>query len=313
MTKAAIGPTPAIEWPTLALAPLIYGAFGLLTWNHEVIPWWLVVPLAGYLLTWHGSLQHEVVHGHPTRWPLLNEALVFPSLWLWLPFRLYRQQHLTHHRDEDLTDPQRDPESYYVTRQTWGRLGPLTRGLLTFHNSVAGRLLLGPLYSWARLYLEEAARLAKGDTRHLGIWLLHGLAVAPVLIWVIAVCGIGFFEYLLLFVYPGISLTLLRSFLEHRARDKVAERVAVVEAGPLLSLLYLNNNLHAVHHAEPSMAWYRLPAYYRAHRRDILADNEGYLYQGYHQVIGRYLLRPKEPVLHPLESATPAPVLTAAQ
>ena len=117
-----------IEWPTLAVAAIIYSIFGLLTWFYDALPWWLVLPIGGYLVAWHGSLQHEVVHGHPTPWRWFNELLVFPSLWLWQPYAVYRESHLTHHRDEHLTDPRHDPESFYVTPETWARMGPLRRG-----------------------------------------------------------------------------------------------------------------------------------------------------------------------------------------
>ena len=116
----------SVEWPTLAVAVAIYGGFGLLTWFYHQVPWWLVLPLGGYLVAWHGSLQHEVVHGHPTRSASFNEALVFPSLWLWLPFSLYRDSHLTHHNDVALTDPVEDPESTFVARADWARRGPLS-------------------------------------------------------------------------------------------------------------------------------------------------------------------------------------------
>ena len=97
----------------------------MLTWWHAVLPWWLILPLGGYLVCLHGSLQHEAVHGHPTPWPVVNEALVFPSLWLWMSFRIYRDSHLVHHRNDILTDPIDDPESYYVTPQAWARMGRL--------------------------------------------------------------------------------------------------------------------------------------------------------------------------------------------
>ncbi|MDH3595249.1 MAG: hypothetical protein OEM93_10400 [Rhodospirillales bacterium] len=75
----------SIEWPTVLLTTATYGAFGLLTWNYDTLPWWLLLPLGGYLVALHGSLQHEATHGHPTPWPRVNELLVGPSLWLWVP------------------------------------------------------------------------------------------------------------------------------------------------------------------------------------------------------------------------------------
>ena len=288
-----------IEWPTVFLAVALYGSFGLLTWWHAALPWWLVLPLGGYLVCLHGSLQHEAVHGHPTPWPLVNEALVFPSLWLWMPYRVYRESHLVHHRNETLTDPREDPESYYVTPRVWAAMGPLRRAFLTANNCLLGRLIFGPLVAVWRHWSNEISRLRRGDRRHLPAWGLHFAGCALTLTWVMGVCGIPLGEYLLLYAYPGLSLTLVRSFLEHRARPEAEERSVLVEAGPVMSLLFLNNNLHALHHAHPGVSWYRLPALYRARRDELLAGNGGYRFDDYLDVARRYLLRPKEPVLHP--------------
>ena len=288
------------EWPSLLVALAVYGGFLVLTWNYHALPWWLVLPLGGYLVAWHGSLQHEVVHGHPTGKPFLDELIVYPSLWLWLPFHIYRQSHLAHHDNSQLTDPLSDPESFYLSQAEWQASSGLKRRLLAAHNSALGRLLLGPPVAVLRLLHGEAGRLRRGDFTHLGAWLWHLPAVVVVLVWVLGVCEIPLGAYLLLFVYPGLALTLLRSFLEHQAARDVAERTAIVESGPLLSLMFLNNNLHAVHHGAPALPWYRLPKVWRHRRDQILAANGGYHYRSYWQVLRRHFLTPKEPVLHPL-------------
>ncbi len=293
----------SIEWPTVLLGAATYAAFGLLTWNYDSLPWWLLLPLGGYLVALHGSLQHEAAHGHPTPWPRVNELLVWPSLWLWMPYRIYRKTHLLHHRDDYLTDPLGDPESFYMTPAAWARCGPLRRALAWSLNTLSGRLLLGPAVCTLRLYGSAAAALARGDTRDLGAWLLHLAAATLTLTWVIGVCEVPLAGYLALFAYPGLSLTLLRSFLEHQAHEAPGERSVVVEAGPVMSLLYLNNNLHALHHAEPGLPWYRLPARFRARREDLLAGNGGYRFAGYLEIAARYLLTPKEPPVHPLYHA----------
>ena len=288
-----------LEWPSLLVALAVYAGFLALTWNYHALPWWLVLPLGGYLVAWHGSLQHEVVHGHPTGKPFLDELIIYPSLWLWLPFQIYRLSHLAHHDNSRLTDPQSDPESFYLSLEEWQASGPLKRRLLAAHNTASGRLVLGPPVAVLRLLCGETRRLLRGDRSHLGAWFLHLPAVALVLVWVVGVCEIPLGAYLLLFVYPGLALTLLRSFLEHRAAEAVAARTAIVESGPLLSLLFLNNNLHAVHHAAPALPWYRLPRVWRHRRDQILATNGGYHYRSYWEVLRRHFLRPKEPVLHP--------------
>jgi fatty acid desaturase len=263
---------PAVEWPTVAVAAAIYTGYALLTLNYHGLPWWLVLAAGGFLLAWHGSLQHEVVHGHPTRWRWLNRALVFPSLWLWLPLEIYADTHMRHHNDALITDPIEDPESYYLSRHAWDRTEPVRRTLLRFNNTSLGRLLIGPLLAAWRLMAVESKALMSSDYHHAKAWLAHALGCVPVIVWVSVVCEIPFLAYLLLFVYPGISLTLLRSFAEHRARPAIGERMAIVESGPLMSLLYLNNNLHYVHHDEPQLAWYRLPARWRAGRDAILSE-----------------------------------------
>ncbi len=289
----------AVEWPTVAVAILLYASYGLLTLAHHAVPWWVVLPLGGYLVCLHGSLQHEVVHGHPTRFSWLNEALVFPSLWLWLPLRVYRESHLIHHRDENLTCPINDPESNYVLPETWARLGPVARAFRRVLGTVVGRMVLGPPFYVARLLRMEVNRLRSGDRSHLAAWAIHIPGAALVLWWAVGVCGIPLVEYVLLYAYPGVSLTVLRSYLEHRAVPKVGERTGLVEAGPVMSLLYLNNNLHAVHHAKPGVAWYKLPRLYRERRAEFLAANGGYRVPGYLEVVLRYLVWPKEPTEHP--------------
>lgn len=289
-----------IEWPTLAVALAVYVSFGLVTWSYHSLPWWLVLPLGGYLVAWHGSLQHEVVHGHPTPWRAVNEALVFPSLWLWLPYTLYRDSHLRHHNDVALTDPLEDPESTYVTAEDWACLSPASRALLWATKTLAGRMILEPLRCIWRLWRSEARRLAGGDTRHAVIWLSHGVSCALVLTWVVVVCRIPILEYVIFFAYPGVALTLLRSFLEHQAHERVGERTVIVEAGPVLSLLFLNNNLHTLHHIEPGTPWYNLPVRYRARRSELLEHNGGYFFNGYKEIVARYLFQPKESPVHRL-------------
>lgn len=282
------------EWQTLAVAATLYLAFAALTLNHGALPWWVLVLAGGYLTAWHGSLQHEVVHGHPTPSPGINELLVFPSLWLWLPFRLYRETHLKHHETEVITDPVDDPESYYVTPAEWATAGKPRRLFLMINNTLAGRLALGPLVCVKALVVEEIRRVLRRDYSHTRAWMMHACSCALVIGWTSGVCEMSPLEYIAWFAYPGLSLTLMRSFAEHQASFHHDERTVMVKCGPLMSLLYLNNNLHSLHHAEPRVAWYRLPARARVCPRD------SYVFRGYGEIAARYLFRSKEPVEYPL-------------
>jgi fatty acid desaturase len=288
-----------IDWPTIGLGAGVYLAFLGLTYFHTHIPWWLLLPLGGFIVGLHGSLQHEAVHGYPARSPLANLLIAGWSLWLWLPYGTYRRLHLQHHIDEQLTDPLRDPESNYVTAAQWGRMNPLHRAVRRAMGSLAGRFLIGPIY-FAVMNFEELFRaLLARDWRLLRPWAWHAVTTAAILTWVIGVCHMPLWTYILCFAYPGTSLALVRSYAEHRWAKEPDHRTAIIEAGPFWSLLFLNNNLHILHHLEPGLVWHKRPARYREIRDELLAANGGYLIHGYAELIRRNLFTTREPLLHP--------------
>jgi len=285
--------------PTWLVAVLIHAGWLLLTWHAHALAWWLVLPAGAVLVAWHGSLQHEAVHGQLAPRRRLNDLPAVLPLALWIPFSIYRATHRAHHDFAILTDPWRDPESFYVDRATWRRLPRPVKTLLHAHNTLLGRLLLGPFLVVGQFLWSEARALARGDRRNLAAWLAHIPLTALVLAWVIGVSGIPLWQYLVLFVLPGTSLTLVRSFAEHKAAWTPFERTAVIEAGPFFSLLFFNNNLHFAHHKRPDLPWHALPAYYRAHRDALLRENGGLLYRGYREIARRFLLHPIDRPAHP--------------
>jgi fatty acid desaturase len=288
-----------VDWPTIGLAAGIYAAFLLLTYFHGSMPWWLLLPLGGFIVGLHGSLQHEAVHGYPTRSPLVNLLIAGWSLWLWLPYGTYRRLHLQHHIDEQLTDPLRDPESNYVTAAQWAAMNPVHRMIRLAMGSLAGRFFIGPIYFGLMNFEELLRAIFARDARILRPWFWHAFAVAVILGWVIGVCHMSFWQYVLCFAYPGTALALVRSFAEHRWAQNHEHRTAIVEAGPFWSLLFLNNNLHILHHLEPGLVWHRRPARYREIKDQLIAANGGYVIHGYWELIRRNLFRRREPLLHP--------------
>jgi fatty acid desaturase len=79
----------------------------------------------------------------------------------------------------------------------------------------------------------------------------------------------------------------------------VPARTTTVEAGPVMGFLFLYNNLHALHHAEPTLAWYERPRQYRARRNALLGASRYHLIDGYGRLFRRYMFEAKEPLLHP--------------
>jgi fatty acid desaturase len=303
MPETPVAPTPPLlpfEWPTVALAAGIYGGWLVLTWWHEQVPLALLVAAGAWLVCWHSSLQHEVLHGHPTRHAQLNRALALPPLALWLPFDRYRALHLKHHHDERLTDPLDDPESRYHSRETWAALGAVGQRLVRAQSTLIGRLTIGPFWAIGRFLAAELTAVRHGDSGRRAIWLQHLIGVAAIIAWLVFVCRMNVGLYLAAFVLPGTALMLVRSFAEHRADAEVGRRTAVVEDFGPLAWLYLFNNLHAAHHAHPRVAWYRLPALYRAGRCDFVNAARGPFYSGYGDVFRRFLFRPHDQPVHPL-------------
>jgi fatty acid desaturase len=288
-----------VEWPTVGLIAAVYVVLAGLVWFHASLPWWVILPVGAYCAALHTSLQHEVLHGHPTGNRLLNEAMIFVTPSMWLPYLRYKQTHLVHHNDSNLTDPRLDPESYYLLPEHWAQVQGSRRWLYEANNTLAGRMLLGPGIGIVRFWGSEWRDIAHGNHETLRAWLLFAPSVAITVWFVVWAAGMPFWQYYLLIAYPGISLALVRSFCEHQAAERIEHRTIIVEASPFWSLLFLNNNLHVAHHERPALAWYKIPAFYRAERARLIAKNNGYLMKGYGEIFGRFFFSAKEPVPYP--------------
>lgn len=287
-----------VEWPTLGLLLGCYAVWALATTWAAALWLPLGMVLATLAIALHSSLTHEVLHGHPFRRAALNEAMVFACLGLFVPYRRFRDLHLAHHVDSILTDPYDDPESNYMDPAVWHRLPGWARRLLKFNNTLAGRLLVGPLIGQYAFVAADWRAMRAGDWRVIQAWLLHVPAVIPVVAWVIW-APMPFWAYLIA-AYAGFSILKIRTFLEHRAHERASGRTVVIEDRGPLAFLFLNNNLHVVHHMHPRVAWYRLPRLFAENRDKYLRRNDGYYYRSYGEIFRRHFLRAKDPVPHPL-------------
>jgi fatty acid desaturase len=288
-----------IDGPTWVVALVLYAAWFLLVWYNAVLPWYVIMPVGAYLVAWHFSLQHEAIHSFRGIPKWLRFAVVFPPLGLWLPFPLYRKSHRIHHRDDDLTVPGVDTESYYVRREDWEWMGRIQRAVLLFNQTLLGRLAIGPLMRLRTLVLREIQRLERGDRSHLPHWAIHGVAVGLLFWFISGVCDFPWWQYVLLVAYPAMSLGLLRTFYEHRAAPVPAERTASVESNFVFGVLFLYNNLHVAHHRNPAMPWYDIPRYYRDNRDELLRSNGQFVFKGYGVLVRKYLFSPVFNPIHP--------------
>ncbi|NDV00429.1 fatty acid desaturase [Pseudoroseicyclus tamaricis] len=290
--------TDSAEWPTLGLLALTYALWAAGLFWLSTLSLWMAVPVTAWAIAQHASLQHEAIHGHPFRRRWLNEAVVFPALALVIPYRRFRDTHLAHHHDSMLTDPYDDPETNYFDGTAWERLPALGRGIYLFNNTLVGRLLIGPVIGTATFIANDLRAMRRGNRAVARAWAWH-LPAAALALGVAMAAPMPLWAYLAA-AYAGLSLLKIRTFLEHQAHEKVRARTVIIEDRGPLALLFLNNNLHVVHHMHPRVPWYRLPRLYRANPKRYLGINEHYRYDSYAEVFRRYLFARKDPVPHPI-------------
>lgn len=296
----------SVEWPTLLLILACYAvwlAAGLWLWPLSPIAALMVLSLTVAL---QSSLVHEVLHGHPTRNAAVNELLVSLPIGLLWPYRRFKTLHLRHHADERLTDPFDDPESYYRALWQHERLPGWLQTLLRINNTMAGRFVLGPWLAAIGFVAGDWRLIRQGDRAVRKAWLLHGLGLAVVVATIVLAFGMPLWLYVLVPMWLGHALISIRTFAEHQWSEHPEGRTIIVERSPL-AFLFLNNNLHFVHHKCPGVAWYRLPAMFRARRAEWLAMNRGYAYPNYFALLKAYAFRAKEPVVHPVLRRAPEP------
>lgn len=289
-----------LETPTWCLIMVQYALWGLLFYSLNSIPVWVVCIWGAFMVAWYGNLQHEIIHGHPTGSRLFNSLFAWAPFTLWMPYHVYARGHLAHHLTPTLADPAQDPESYYFLEADWQSMNPVYRFIMVANNTIAGRMVLGPAIVIVRFFITEIAIMVKGDFSNLTGWIFHIALSAGFLYGVDYYLGFSAWLYVAGIAYPGLSISLIRSFYEHRPSRIDTERTAIVEAGPFWSLIFLNNNLHVVHHDNPGTSWYLLPAIYKANREDILEKNGGFFFNGYGEVFKRFFLKSKDTPLYPL-------------
>ncbi len=291
--------TGRTEWPTWLLLIGVYlGWFAVVLASPRLGLWPSTVLLIPIVTLWM-SVQHELLHGHPTRFVWLNKLMGYAPFAVWYPYTLYRDSHLLHHRDEDLTLPGVDPESRYLRQQDWQHRSGFERALHRLNKTVLGRLLLGAPLALLGLAKEEGQRLRRGERQAWLMWLTHGSLTLLMLAFITRYSVIPAWHYLLLISVPGLSLAMLRSFYEHRPSAEPHQRTVLNEAGWPWRWLFLNVNLHLVHHDLPKLPWYFLPRVYRARREAWLARSGGYLVKGYGELARRHAVKVIDSPRHP--------------
>jgi fatty acid desaturase len=292
LARLAASWTWRTQWPTWLLIAVIYGGWFGVASHARVLGLPLTALLLAILSTWYMSLQHELLHGHPTRSPFINALLGFAPLAVWFPYRIYRDSHLRHHDDPHLTHPEQDPESYFVSEREWQRAGAAIRALLAFRNTFIGRLLVGPAFAIAATAADALSKIRRGDWRDVPAWLAHFVALGMLAAWLQQVCAIPAWILIIGVGYGALSLGSIRSFREHRTASDSAHRTVINEAAWGWRILFLNNNYHLVHHDLPHVPWFALREVYETSRQQYVERSGGFLVKGYSEWLRLYALAP---------------------
>jgi len=286
------------ELPTWGLIIGVYGSWISLVSFWRQLPLWASTPLLILSVTWYLSLQHEIIHGHPTSSKRINALFAWLPLAVWYPFPVYRHSHLVHHRNENLTLPGLDPESHYRAAASF-TAHPQEAFVTTLHrwkNTTSGRLIIGPAIGLLGLF---NGYLAHKRTFPLKTWVIH-IALLSIQLIITAQYGINPLYYVFVIAYSALSITSIRSFYEHRYDDDVHKRSILQETSWPWRLLFLNLNYHLIHHLHPGMPWYQLHTYYLKNKEDYQAKNGYFIHQSYFKLLWNHWRKPVIPDYHPL-------------
>ena len=286
-----------IEWPTLFLVLFIYTCWFTLLYTFNDLHYLLAVPTLILVLTLHSSLCHELIHGHPTRSEKINNGLGYFPIALIFPYTIFRETHLKHHDNKQITIPGIDPESFFVSNSDWQNMNRASKLIAWFNMTFGGRFLIGPMLSIVTLVRWSLRDIVSAGLSRKLMWICHYMLVALILVGVNVLFGIPMWLYAMM-AYFSLSMIQVRSFYEHQPVDTAPHRSVIQQCCRFMSLLFLNNNYHYVHHLYPEMPWYRLRSEYFSNKEKYDAENGGFHYNGYGQWL-KFLFKPVHSPIHP--------------
>jgi fatty acid desaturase len=270
----------------------VYGLTILTVMRHEVLTPWLTIPFLSVLGAWHLSMQHETIHGHPFRRQWINDVIGSIPVTLWIPYLCFKRDHIEHHHS-DLTHPGLDNESYYVSPEAWASAGPIRRVAYWANRTILFRMFVWTIVSTVTYLWSQIRLMLRGNKQTWFAMAAHVVGLVAVVYFVRSVAGMPLWQFALGTTYGGRILNAIRPFPEHKYQDGTEIRTAMVMAGPFMSLLMLNNNLHVAHHEQPGVAWYEVPKMSERVNAVERAREVGLLYEGgYAEVFRKFSFKP---------------------
>lgn len=260
--------SPAVAWPTLALAvalPVIF--WGLVAAGlRRQAPLWVCAPILSVLSYAHYTLVHESIHGNLApgaprlRW--LNSLVGWiGALGMGLSWPMLMRSHVLHHAH---TNTERDPDIY--VKGTFGQL--LIKLLIYAPTSLI------PLPLARRLDPAQYESLA-GAMRPVEVAQDTLVSLATLALLGLAIWSGRTLDWLCLFFIPtrvgAMLLAVFFQWLPHYPFDGTERylntRISLWPGGALLTL---QQNLHLMHHLWPSVPFYNYGRLYRRLRPTLV-------------------------------------------
>jgi beta-carotene hydroxylase len=268
--RIALALSPAVAWPTLALAMILPAS--LLTviglGLTHVLPLWVCTPILAVISYAHYSLVHESIHGNvvsnPKRLAWINTVVGWiGALGMGAGWPALQRTHLLHHSH---TNTERDPD--IVVKGTFAQL--LVKWLVMVPMSLlpiaAVRFINPERYKRLGTILSPA-EIAQVSAVTLLTWALLVAAIATGRVA----------DWLMLWFLPTrlgiLILNIFFQWLPHHPFDSTERyhntRISLWFGG---TALLLQQNLHLMHHLWPSVPFYNYARLFRALRPVLAAE-----------------------------------------
>lgn len=248
--------SPPVAWPTLLLTGTILFAWAWISWKvffNGLSPWVALVfnTILAYMSF---TPQHEAVHGSVSKKHTALNGIVgrLAGVPLLSPFHAFKRLHLTHHKHTN--DPDNDPD-FWSGKGPWYIL-PL-------------RWLTQDFYYWyiSITSVKEASKTRKAEVigtlvifYGTALWMAtNGHLEAVIWAWIVPSR------------IASALLAFMFDYLPHRPH-RIAAKTDPFKAtrniiAPGVTVLFLAQNYHLVHHVFPTAPFYHYVRIWRRHHR----------------------------------------------
>ena len=268
--RIALSLSPAVAWPTLALAAILPAALLGVMWLGfaRVLPLWVCTPILAVVSYAHYTLVHEAIHGNvvskPKSLAWINTAVGWiGSLGMGAGWPALQRTHLLHHSH---TNTERDPD--IAVKGTFAQL--LVKWLVMVPMSLL------PMFAIRFISAERYKRLGS----ILSPAEIAQVSAVTLFTWALLIAAVATghtLDWLMLWFLPArlgiLILNIFFQWLPHHPFDSTERyhntRISLWPGG---TVLLLQQNLHLMHHLWPSVPFYNYARLFRALRPVLVAE-----------------------------------------